>query len=261
MSPLAERLHAFGAALLDPGRPVPPGLVGPEGAPSALRFGVYRNNVMVGLVEALRANFPAVARLVGEPFFTVMARDFARAAPPAAPMMHDYGADFPAFVATFGPASGIGYLADVARIERAVTEAYHAAEADALDPAALAAIPPHRAGELRPRVHPSLRVVRSRHPALTIWRMNTGDGRPGPVDLGAGGEDALVVRPAAGVELRAMPPGGFEFVDALAMGSSLATAAAAALRADARFDLAGNLGELIAIGAFARLDMADDDDA
>ena len=32
MSQLAERLHDFGAALLDGGRPIPPGLVGPDGA-------------------------------------------------------------------------------------------------------------------------------------------------------------------------------------------------------------------------------------
>src|SRR3546814_5214850 len=78
------------------------------------------------------------------------------------------------------------YLADVARIERAWIEAYHAAEAPALDPAALARFTPDELPALRLRLHPSVRLVRSRFPAMTIWRMNVGDGVPAPVDLKLG---------------------------------------------------------------------------
>ena len=49
---------------------------------------------------------------------------------------------FPISSDEFEPAAHLPYLADVARIERAWTEAYHAAEAHPLDPAAFAALAP-----------------------------------------------------------------------------------------------------------------------
>jgi hypothetical protein len=97
-------------------------------------------------------------------------------------------------------------------------------------------------------LHPTLRLVRSRFPALTIWQMNQPGGTPAPLDLEVA-EDAMLARPGAEVEIRAMPPGAFEFVNALAGGECLAGAAKAALRADVQFDLAGNIEALVAIGA------------
>lgn len=247
---LAERLADFAAALLDPARPAPCGLIGPDGEHSPRRFAVYRNNVTVALTDALHANFPATSRIVGEEFFRAMACTYARSEPPTSPVLLDYGAGFADFIAAFPPATSLPYLADVARIERAWTEAYHAPEARALDPAVLSDIPPDETAHLRFRLHPSVRIVRSQFPALTIWRMNVADGVPKPVDLEAGGEDALVVRPEAEVEVRSIPTGGAEFIAVLAHGDTLVEAANAAFRAMPSFDLAANLAALLAAGLF-----------
>jgi hypothetical protein len=80
--------------------------------------------------------------------------------------------------------------------------------------------------------------------------MNVADGVPSPVDLESGGEDALVVRPAADVEVRAMPLGGAEFITALASGQSLTEATVSATSAHPLFDLAMNLTALIGAGIF-----------
>jgi hypothetical protein len=247
---LADRLGGFAEALFDPARATPSGLVGPDGVPSPRRFAVYRNNVVVGLVGALKANYPAVCRIVGEEFFDAMARVFVTSQPPSSPMLLDYGAGFADFIWGFEPVADLPYLADVARLERAWLEAYHAADAVPLAPEALAAIPGDDVAGLTFSLHPSLRLIWSRFPVLTIWRMNVGDGVPAPVDLTAGGEDALVVRPDAEVEVRAMPPACFEFVEALQQGHSLTEAMKMALRADPRFDLSGTIRDLIAAGAF-----------
>jgi hypothetical protein len=255
---LAERQRDFAAALLDPKRPIPPGLTGPDGAPSPRRFAVYRNNVVAGLVDALRAAFPAVCRIVGAEFFRAMARAYVVHHPPGSPILLEYGAGFPEFVDGFEPAATLPYLGDVGRLERAWTEAYHAREALPLDPAAFAAVAPERRPGIRLVLHPSARLVRSRFPAITIWRMNVGDGVPAPVDFAAGGEDALIVRPLAEVEVRWLPEGGAEFVRALADGSSVLAAAEAATAADSRFDLAANLAGLIRSGALTGYVLAQD---
>ncbi len=250
MLPLAERQRGFAAALLDSEADVPPGLVGPDGVPSARRFAVYRNNVAAGLSESMTITFPAVRRIVGEEFFTAMARAYVLADPPRSPMLLDYGSGFADFIASFPPAATLPYLADVARIENAWKESFHSADAAPLPPAALAKIPPDQLAGMRLQLHPSVRIVTSRYPVLTIWRMNADGGEPAPVDLNAGGEDCLVVRPAADVEVRSVPAGGAAFLRRLGEGASLGDASEAGFAAAADFDLSANLAGLISAGAF-----------
>jgi hypothetical protein len=251
------------AAALRVGEPgalpgAPQGVIDMDGLSCPRRFNVYRNNVVAGLCEALEASYPAVRRLIGEECFRETARRYAVEHAPASPVMALYGADFPDFIADFAPLAGLPYLADVARIERAWLEAYHAAEADTLEPAVLAAVAPARYADLRFIAHPSLRLVCSRHPALTVWRMNVADATPVPVDLWVA-EDALVVRPEAEVQVRAVPPGGGVFLRVLLRGQSLAAAAAAAAEATGAgegrgaepFDLAMHLRGLLESGAFS----------
>ncbi|MGJ4909526.1 DNA-binding domain-containing protein [Bradyrhizobium sp. HKCCYLRH2015] len=250
MPPLAERLGGFARALLDPAQPVPPGLVGPDGRPSDRRFGVYRNNVVAGLTATLKDAYPAVYRIVGAEFFHAMARCYLSSELPSSPILLDYGSGFAAFIRGFAPASVLPYLADVAAMERAWTESYHAAEAEPVTPAAFAAVAPADLPALRLHLHPSLRLVCSAFPVLTVWQMNVAEGIAGPVDLDAGGGEAvLIVRPEADVVVRAIPSGSLAFVQALLAGRSILMAVEDALREDAGFDLAGTLHDLIHGGA------------
>jgi hypothetical protein len=249
---LAEVQAEFAAALSDPTIAMPAGLVGPDRAPAPRRFAVYRNNVIVGFVNALRSAFPVVERLVGADFFQAMARAYALAEPPRSPVLMDYGVTFPDFIAGFAPAASLPYLADVARIERAWREAYHAQDAEPLTALDFATIGPDAVAGLVLRLHPSLRLLRSLFPAQTIWTMNASDIAGGPVDLGQA-EDTLIVRPDAEVTVRRVPPGGAAFVAALLMSTPLVEAAAVATADDARFDLAGNFSGLIAAGAITEI--------
>jgi hypothetical protein len=244
---LCERQRNFAAALLDPNMPVPRGLIGPDREPSEKRFNVYRNNVVAGLVEALKAAYPAVCRIVGHDFFAAMARVYVALEPPRSPVMLDYGETFPDFIERFEPAKSVPYLRDVARLERAWVEAYHAAEAPPADPAPLATIDSRSLPQIGFMLHPTVRVVRSSFPAVQIWLMNIDAGEPAAIDISSGGENALVVRPIAEVEVRRLPAGAATFVIGLAAGASVADATALAFDEDGDFDLAGALQDLFAI--------------
>ena len=249
MRSLAELQRGFAAALLDPALPTPAGLVGPDGMPSSRRFAVYRNNVMVGLTQTLKDAYPAVHRIVGSEFFHALARACVLGALPRSPMLFDYGAGLPDFIDRFEPASVLPYLADVARIEWAWIEAYHSAEATPIGPSAFSELGPDLLPNVTLVLHPSVRIVRSGFPALTIWRMNVEGGIPHRVDLAAGGEDALILRPEAEVEVRSIPKGSADFILALSSGRSVLAAFEQALGADPRFDLSANLTDLIQVGA------------
>jgi hypothetical protein len=238
---------SFADALLDPDQPVPCGLTAGHAAVPGQRFAVHRNNVAAGLGKVLKRRFPVVEKIVGEEFFAAMARLFVARRPPRSPLLATYGDDLPAFIAAFEPAHDLPYLADVARLEAMRTRSYHAADATPLGAEHFAALDGEGVGALRLALHPSIGIVRSRYPIVTIWAMNSGEQALAPIDHWVG-EDALVARPGLDVEVRALPPGGAAFLDALAAGSPLGEAAAAALADDPAFDLTGNLAGLIGSG-------------
>jgi hypothetical protein len=252
------RQCAFAAAVLNPDLPVPNGLVGPDGAPSRKRFDVYRNNVVAGLVEVLKAAFPAVQRIVGDEFFAAMARVYVAGQPPRSPIMLEYGEGFDAFISTFAPAAELPYLRDVAVLERACLEAYHEADVQPLEPALLLRAGPDRLSSAKLILHPSTRIVRSSFPVVTLWQMNVGGGVATPLDLVGNGEDALIVRPVDAVEVRRLPAGAATFIQALTGGMPLIDAATVALDESPDFELARTLEGLLAsriiVGCDAEID-------
>src|SRR5262245_33654800 len=237
----------FAAALLNAEQAVPPGVTAHTNAPHGRRFAVYRNNVMTGLIRAIKTRFPASERVVGDEFFTAMAHVFVTVHPPRSPLLMTYGDDFPDFIAGFAPAADIPYLADVARIEAARTRAYHAADASTIEPQRLQSIAPDMLPQMRVSIHPSAEIVRSPHPVVTLWAMNSGELDPAPIEDWRA-QDALVLRPALDVEVRQLPAGGAAFLTALARGELLAAAADAAVADDDSFDLTANLAGLLGSG-------------
>jgi hypothetical protein len=232
----------FAAAVLNPDLGVPTGVVDAFGRPAPKRFNVYRNNVTQGLGKALEAGFPAVLALVGEEFFRAMALAFLREHPPRGRIMMHYGAEFAGFIAGFQPAQGLGYLADVARLEQALRESYHAADAVAVAPEVLGALPEARLLAARFRLADAVRVLRSDWPVLGIYNASLKGAAPPPMR----GEDVLLTRPEFDPLMQALPEGGAGFVEALLAGKALIAALA---EVPEGFDLATVLGLLISARA------------
>jgi Putative DNA-binding domain len=240
---------AFAAALLDPDQATPALVAARRGKAAVRRFNVYRNNVTVSLIEALAAIYPAVQRITGVEFFRAMARFHIRATPPTSPLLFEYGRDFPAFIEQYEHARAMPWLADTARIERAWLDAYHAADAEPLTAAALAACPAPELGDLVFTPHPATRIVCSRFSAVTIFAANRSSEPAGRIDAGAP-EDALVTRPHFDVVVRHLPPGGAVFLTELMAGRPLGEAAATTLATTPAFDIASNIAGIIEAGAF-----------
>ena len=240
---------AFSCALLDPDVATPTVVAGPKSKAAVKRYNVYRNNVTVSLINALAAAFPATLRITGVDFFRAMARFYVRATPPSSPLLFDYGRDFPDFIERYEYAQSVPWLADVARIERAWLDAYHAADAQPLVPHDLAAIPSERLPNIVLKPHPATRVIRSRFSAVTILTASGSDGRASRVEV-VEPEDALLTRPGVEVEVRRLPAGGATFLSRLISGESLGAAASGAFSEGASFDLPANIRGLLEAGAF-----------
>lgn len=220
--------------------------VPPPGLKNAARFAIHRNNVLAGLVKSLEARFPVTHRLVGDVFFATMAADFVRAAPPHSPVLLEYGEALPAFIAEFVPARDLAYLPDVARLEYALHTATHGADVTPLDGSVLQQVPPERMPDLRLTLHPTITLLESRHPVVSIWRANQPDAS-GVVAAGLPAETALIVRPHLVPLLNIVPAAALPFIAGLADGLSLGVAAERATDPD--FDLTTALVLLLQSGA------------
>ncbi|EPX76296.1 DNA-binding domain-containing protein [Salipiger mucosus] len=238
----------FRDALLDPARPVPKGLTTGTGAPAGRRYDVYRNNVAHSLREALEVGFPTVRALVGERNFTVIADAYLRAEPPSSPLMMHYGSGLPAFLEAFKPLEKLGYLPDCARLDLAMRQSYHAADAAPIDPAALSRHAPERLAALRLHLAPALRLVPSKWPTFSIRNHALDRDSPKPP---ARAETALILRPEFDSIPHIAPPGGAAFVAALAKGHPLGKATEAA---GPTFDPGPTLALLLRHGAITGLE-------
>ena len=209
MPSLAETQRAFAAALTDPEQAPPAEIRRPGGAAGVKgrmkRFDVYRNNVAVAAIDTLADIFPAVLKLAGEEFFRAAARVFAGQAPPASPLLFRYGAGFGDFLDGFPPAASTPYLGDVARLEFERLRSHHAADAKPIGIDRLGEIPAGEAASVKLTPHPSVSLVRSKFPVVSLWGASTGQISPDDVDMNRS-EDALIVRPGLEVETSSCLP-------------------------------------------------------
>jgi hypothetical protein len=203
---------------------------------------IYRNNVFISLTGALADVYPVVQRLVGEKFFAQLARRYIRAYPSRSGNLHDFGSAFAGFMLGVEDLRSLPYLPDVAALEWACHEAFHAAEAAPLDFSRL--INPESA---KAPLHPAARLVASRYPILAIWEANHAE-EPGLVDLDAGADWLVVLRRELQVEILRATPGEFALLAALRDGVVLGEACEAALAAEPSLDLSAAMGRFVTHG-------------
>jgi len=249
---LARFQGAFVHALLaHAGKPVT--TIPPEVAALAAQpaFAVYRNTVMKGCIDALQANYPAVARLVGEEWFRAAAAIYVRETLPTDPTLLRYGAAFADFLARFEPAAQLPYLPGVARLDRYWTEAHAAPTQDALDPAAIVGLAPEALADTVLHPHPAARWAWfADAPIYSIWSRNRNDDAPDS-NLDWQPEGALLVRPRDAVVWIALDAAGCAFLDACAAGRTLTAAADAALDVQGNANFARLMSTLLAAGTFS----------
>ncbi|WP_353616049.1 HvfC/BufC N-terminal domain-containing protein [Neptunicoccus cionae] len=228
----------FAQALLDPAHPVPDGLIDPLGRPAGKRFNVYRNNVVVSLMDAMETAFPVIRKLIGAENFRNLAGLYVRQHPPTTPLLMFYGTDFPDFLDNFAPLAHVPYLPDVARLELARRKSYHATDATPVPADALSQIAPDRLMQLRLTLAPAMQIIPSRYPVVGIWEYNMTPDAPQPP---AEAQTALITRPALDLQMQLVSPAMAAFLGALHQGEPLDTAFDTASAQDSAFDLTAGI--------------------
>lgn len=212
--------------------------------PVAGAMAVYRNTVIHGAVEALAANYPVVAQIVGEEMFEGIAVEFASAYPPRSPVLALYGEAFAEWIEQQAWAGDLPYLADVARVERLHVESLSAADAEPLE--SLDGV----VATLQLKLHPALRFNWLQTPAMSIWLAHQQAVRSA-IEPEWKHEGALFARPGPFLmhKLRIGRP-AHRILFGIRLGEKVGASLAAAARLYPDCDGAALFASLLNLGAF-----------
>ena len=252
---LAQRQQQFASALFDGARADDHDATAAfrDNPHNAARLGLYRGNLTTTWDKTLSAAYPVVRQLVGDEFFSALARAFGQAHPSDTPNLNRFGAAFAGFLQGFPHVAELPYLPDMARLEWLLHRTHYAADAPALDAVALAAYAPAQLDAAHLALHPACTLFASEWAVLALWQAH--HGVPFPQQMAAPCR-ALIARPGWATQLIALTPAQFAALSALAQGGSVGEALDAAFAMDGVFDVAGALAQWVALELLRRPDGA-----
>jgi hypothetical protein len=157
-------------------------LVGDGELSAAGRARIYSDMYLFRLVDALREDYPLLARLLGGDGFFALASDYVRAHPSRAPSLAQLGQHLPAFLRE-NP-RGRADLADLATLEWARASAFIASDAEPINSAALGPLAQNPAAA-RMVLVPSVRLLLLEHDAAALWAELEAGRDPGPPERSA----------------------------------------------------------------------------
>ena len=242
------RSQSFAGALLDPDIEIPIG-IGKNNAEAPKRFSVYRNNVVVSLMEAMESVYPSVRALLGDDNFDLFSRAFIAKYPPTSPMMQYYGEGFGDFLEGIPALSESSFLADLARLERKWLDAYHAADAPALKPEQLGGFSPEETLSITFNKHPACSIVRSEYAVFDLFDARN-ELPSGDIDFQQS-QIVLITRPELSVMLAHLSPAQATFFETLSDGGNLGTAIGSAMETSADFNPSETIALALETGAFS----------
>ena len=185
MSVLTRIQDDFQNHLLRGDQAVQAHVLGSARVPVATRLGIYAGAYRSRLADALAANYPALAKLLGAADFATLAVDYVRAHDSPFFSIRYYGDQLPAFLAAHEDYTAAPVLAELARWEWTMTCVFDAADAAPLAHTELASIPPQRWARLRFVWHPSVHRLELAWNVPQLWQALSDDAARPPATLQA----------------------------------------------------------------------------
>jgi hypothetical protein len=134
---------------------------GDERLSAAERIGIYADAYFYRLFECLVEDFPATLAVLGADNFAALVKEYLVEHPPTEPSILYAGLYLADFLNDHPFAERWPFIADLARLERAVLDVFHATNAPALSLETLHTVPSEDWPALKLRTHPAVEIVHS----------------------------------------------------------------------------------------------------
>jgi hypothetical protein len=141
-------------------------------------YGVYRYAYGSRLVEAMRNDHELLHLYLGGEMFDEMGHAYVKARPSEHPNLRWFSQGLPEFLKTAEPYCNHPVLSDLAALEKALNDAFDAAEGSVLELDAMAAFAPEAWPDLKFRPHPSAARLDLSTNAAAIWLALKNDETP-----------------------------------------------------------------------------------
>jgi hypothetical protein len=125
------------------------------------RVDIYANAYFYRLLDCLGEDFPTTLAVVGTDNFAALIKEYLLEHPPTEPSILYAGLYLADFLNDHPFAERWPFIADLARLERAVLDVFHAADAPALSLETLHAVPSEEWPALKLRTHLAVEIVHS----------------------------------------------------------------------------------------------------
>jgi hypothetical protein len=136
-------------------------VLGDERLSALERIDIYADAYFYRLLDCLNEEFLATLAVVGPDNFAALARDYLLHYPPSEPSIIHAGRYLATFLRNHRLVHQWPFIAELARLERAILDVFHARDAPALGVEALRTLPSHQWPELKLRAHPAVEIVHS----------------------------------------------------------------------------------------------------
>ena len=132
------------------------------------RLEIYANAYFFRLLEVFKEDYPALLAVIGDDNFHNLATSYLVDYPPTEPSVLYAGRKLPAFLRTYPLRDRWPFLADLATLERAMLDVFHAADASPLSTDAMRTIAPSAWPAMRLQLHPATRILDLEWPVDSI---------------------------------------------------------------------------------------------
>jgi hypothetical protein len=160
---------------------------------AAERFAIYQDAYRLRLAEFLSNDYPALHQILGDEDFGALALAYMEAKPSIYRNARWYARDLPDVMRASAPWQEIRAAVDLASFERALADAFDAADADALEATALASVATEAQPHLRFSFQPGLTLLTLAQGTLGAYEAAV-EGLEVPVPSGPDEERVLVWR-------------------------------------------------------------------
>lgn len=219
------------------------------------RLALYRGNLAGHWDKTLSSAYPVLKALVGDEFFSALARAYGKAYPSRAGDLNQFGAEFAQFLETFPQVADYPYFPDMARLEWMLHRAHFAPNKDAITSEELRQLQPEQLDGARFILHPACCLFASTRAVVELWQAHQSDLNAAfPREI-AHASHALIVRPQWKADVLPLTRAEHAALMLLQQGHTLGAALDAAMAVDEGFDFGAHLQRCLRNGVLVDIEL------
>ena len=180
---------------------------------------IYNNNITQNLKSVLKHTYQNTQKLIGDECFAQIATEYVFNNPATSGNLDDYGAGFCDFIYQ-KLSSKLPYVKDIAKIEWMLQLSMNENDNFTDNSTLLSSLTPDELAELRPKLHPSVNMLKSNYPIYQIWQLLIGKSSQN-INYNDGGEYICITKQSYLPSIDKISMKEYNFLEALTRNKSL----------------------------------------